>query len=248
VQTHSQCITVACVARYTLTVSHCECVNVINIMAKNQDKKRSYVHEYFDLVVTDGESPVKKKCTLCTYICTPKRGSTSSMQYHLANSHEIKKPIEGIDTDSGKKRPLFTVASFFASKNRSIEEWQTRQIVLDGLSIRQLAQSEFQEAACLSMRLKHYKSHSTVAENVMNYIEKMKKDTKKKLREKFMEGVRFSAIADEWTSISNRRYLSVSLKSNKETYHLGLVRCKGTITSKVTADLVKVSTLLSVKY
>jgi hypothetical protein len=56
-------------------------------------------------------------------------------------------------------------------------------------------------------------------------------------------GERFSLIADEWTSIRNRRYLNVCLKTDKETYNLGLVRCKGSITSVLTAEMVKVSKL-----
>ncbi len=40
-------------------------------------------------------------------------------------------------------------------------------------------------------------------------------------------------IVDEWTSVSNKRYLNVILKSDLDTHNLGLVRCKGSVTSKV---------------
>jgi hypothetical protein len=91
------------------------------------------------------------------------------------------------------------------------------------------------------MRIKHFQAHSTVAKVVMDFIKKMKEDTQKKLAEQFNAGERYSVIADEWTSIRNRRYLNVCVKSSKETVNLGLVRCKGSVTCKVTAEMVKVS-------
>jgi hypothetical protein len=216
--------------------------------------KRSFVHDYFDDPEgTDTNGVKKRKCKKCSFTCVPKNGSTSSMLFHLQHSHGISRPDpdendEKDDASSSgnivKKKSVIvkpSVASFCASKNKSGEEWLTRQVVLDGLTLRQLAQSEFQEAACIAMRMKHYKSHVTVGKVVKDYIKNMKEKTKEKLTEDFLAGKRFSVIADEWTSVSNKRYLNVIIKSDQDTHNLGLVRCKGSVTSKVTADMVKVS-------
>ena len=40
-----------------------------------------------------------------------------------------------------------------------------------------------------------------------------------------------------------RRYLNVCVKSSSHTANLGLVRCRGTVTAKMTAEMVKVSIL-----
>jgi hypothetical protein len=45
-------------------------------------------------------------------------------------------------------------------------------------------------------------------------------------------------MADEWTSIRNRRYLNVIISSTSYTANLGLVRCTGSVTAK---EVVKVS-------
>lgn len=226
---------------------------------KEARTKRSYVHEYFETVESAGaesdkDQPKKKKCKRCHFVCTPKSSSTSSMQFHLFNSHgisktshevsESEKELDQASASGSKLEKQPSVASFCATKNRSAEEWITRQVVIDGLSLRQLAQSEFQVAACMAMRIKHFKAHSTVGKIVMDFIQKMKEETKQKLTEQFNAGERFSVIADEWTSIRNRRYMNVCVKSSTETVDLGLVRCKGSITSRVTVEMVKVSLLL----
>jgi hypothetical protein len=217
--------------------------------------KRSFVWDYFQPLESDS-SARKKKCMRCPFVCTPKSGSTSSMAFHLLHSHGISKEthsrqqgeaeeqedqvqVSGSSTVKLVKQP--SVNSYCATKNRSAKEWFTRQVVMDGLSLRQLAQSEFQRAACTAMRLKHFKSATAVGKAVMEFIGKMKENTKKDIAQQFNAGERFSVIADEWTSIRNRRYLNVCVKSSKFTANLGLVRCQGSVTSKVVAEMVKVS-------
>jgi hypothetical protein len=78
----------------------------------------------------------------------------------------------------------------------------------------------------------------------MEFIKQMKEMTVKELAKKFAAGERFSAIADEWTSIRNRRYMNICIKSSSYTANLGLVRCKGSVTSQVVSEMVKVSLLL----
>ncbi len=78
-------------------------------------------------------------------------------------------------------------------------------MVLSGLSLRQISDNEFQEVACSALKLKLFKSASKVGCVVMAFIEDMKKDTRKELTNWEKEGVRFSAVADEWTSNCNRQ-------------------------------------------
>jgi hypothetical protein len=41
------------------------------------------------------------------------------------------------------------------------------------------------------------------------------------LAKKFAAGERFSAIADEWTSIRNRRYMNICIKGIVQPFELG---------------------------
>ncbi len=55
-------------------------------------------------------------------------------------------------------RQTRSIGSFFDAKNRSAEEWCKRKVVLSGLLLRQIFDLEFHKAACIAMKLKHYKS------------------------------------------------------------------------------------------
>ncbi len=77
------------------------------------------MHDYFETVRSDGDDSVKKyMCKVevfgkkCTYERTPTRNSTSSMQYHLFNTHGISPPSLGDDKDKASsdislKQPSF---------------------------------------------------------------------------------------------------------------------------------------------
>lgn len=166
------------------------------------------------------------KCSLCTYTYKrkPKDSSTSCLVFHLLQKHNISKGsherslrerdgdgdlLHNVDTGRVYKQTR-SIDSFFAAKNRSSEEWFTRQVVLNGLSLRQISDNEFQEAACIAMRLKHYKSASKVGEVVKNFIVNMKRETREELAKMEREGIRFSAVADEWTSNRNRQVLTMN--------------------------------------
>jgi hypothetical protein len=63
-------------------------------MATNSMKdgpNRSFVHDYFDPKGTDSNGVKKRKCKKCHFVCIPKNGSTSSMQFHLLRSHGISR-------------------------------------------------------------------------------------------------------------------------------------------------------------
>jgi hypothetical protein len=103
--------------------------------------------------VRAGEEDVKiLKCSLCTYTYKrkPKDSSTSCLVFHLLHKQNIskgshKRNLRERDGDGDLLHNLETgkvykqtrsIYSFFAAKNRSAEEWFTRQVVLNGLSLR----------------------------------------------------------------------------------------------------------------
>jgi hypothetical protein len=213
-------------------------------------KKTSWVWGYFELVPGQNPDSVEvKKCKRCSYVCPSQSASTSAMAFHLVSKHGFtatSKSEEGLHTihggAGGCSSGIGKITKQFSLQmiKRSPEEWCTWQVVQDGISLRQISSSEFQAAACSAMRLKHYKSHTTVAKVVMEYIEGMKEKTRKEIVNKMEAGERFSAIADEWTSIRNRRFKNVCIKTSNYTANLGLIRCKGSVTSEVVCDMVKV--------
>jgi hypothetical protein len=71
--------------------------------------------------------------------------------------------------------------------------------------LRHVSDNEFQEAACIAAKLKHYKSAVKVGEVVKNFIVNMQSETREELFKMEREGTRFSAVAYKWTSNQNRQ-------------------------------------------
>jgi hypothetical protein len=140
-----------------------------------KEKRKSHVWEYF----RQEESTSKKYCKLCPYVDGTKSKTTTGMASHLSLVHGIQKPTTDPVESPGKAcfSPVPVnkdIAWHFNTLKKSTEEWMTRQVVEDGISFHQLATSDFQAAAFRSMGLKHFKSHSSVANSVMSYIRDMK--------------------------------------------------------------------------
>ena len=158
-----------------------------------------------------------KRCKICGYVDRSASATTSAMASHLLKKHNITKPDAQEQQDLNSVSDASSSAGSGSLKRQSIlslgvrrtaEEWLTRLVVEYGLSLRQISKSEFHSLAFSSMKLKHYKSHVSVGKVVTEFIHGMIDDTKKELASRFRAGKRFSVIADEWTSIRNRRFLS----------------------------------------
>ncbi len=92
--------------RGTLTTHTVWAMMAPPVQERRKVRKRSFVHDYFETVTSDGDDSVKKlKCKVevfgkkCTYERTQKHNSTSSMQFHLFNTHGISPPSQGDDKD-----------------------------------------------------------------------------------------------------------------------------------------------------
>jgi hypothetical protein len=152
-------------------------------------KEKSFVWKYFSRV--GGEDSNLKQCQKCPYINKSTSASTSAMAFHLQSKHGITGPpsAEGQTGDSARKIGLlYRQACAVPYHTRSYEEWVTRQVVEDGLTLRQVSGSDFQATACRAMLLKHCKSHGTVGKIVMSFIDGMKEETKHALATKIEKG------------------------------------------------------------
>ncbi len=70
-------------------------------------------------------------------------------------------------------------------------------VKLSCLGCCQIFDHEFHKAACIAMKLKHYKSATK------DFIVNMKRETPEELSKMEREGTRFSAVVDKWTSNQN---------------------------------------------
>jgi hypothetical protein len=121
-----------------------------------------------------------------------------------------------------------------------MEEWYARMAVENGLSFNQMASSEFISQGFRNLGMKPKKSRSWISVSVNNFISQLQKETKDKLKVDFEGGKRFSLVVDEWTSVSNHRYLNICLVTDSSCTNLGLARCRGSMTATKTVELVEV--------
>jgi hypothetical protein len=119
------------------------------------------------------------------------------MDFHLRSKHGLTKPSESEDTEQASRKAKdgdggkIVKQNCFQIVSRSPEEWMTRQVVLDGLSLRQISSSEFQEVACNALRIKHLKSHTAVGNALMEFIKQMKEMTVRSLPKSLLLGNAF---------------------------------------------------------
>jgi len=132
----------------------------------------------------------------------------------------------------------------FLSHHRSIDEWFTRMAVENGFSFNQMASREFLALGFRNLGMKPLKSRSWVSSAVNKFICGLQEEAKARLQDDFASGKRCSIVIDEWTSVSNHRFLNVCVVSDSECINLGLARCLGSMTAQRTADLVEVMMIL----
>jgi hypothetical protein len=168
------------------------------------------------------------------------------MAVHLRDAHKISRPDDCEEQQNAGRAgppPVSSLQRFLTNKQRTAEEWCTRLAVVDGLSFNQIASSEFVAKGFSNLGLKHPKSRNTVSTHVNTYIKGMVKDTKEELVKAFENGVRFSVVIDEWTSINNHRFLNVCVVTMDTCHNLGLARCRGSMTAVRTIELLQVKLL-----
>ena len=80
-------------------------------------------------------------------------------------------------------------------------------------------------------------SPTTVSKYVMEELNNIVQTLKKEIGESVSQGVRYTCVIDEWTSVTGKRYMNITIVSNKQTINLGMARCSGSLTSEITIKI-----------
>lgn len=199
-----------------------------------KDSDTTSVWSYF-LVAKDGNSA---KCKRCPAILKTLGGSTKGLHTHLSSKHNIKvisastsQDTENLNTaPPPAKRKLDDY--FTKSADDSLDDVLARMIALDGFPFSVFITSDDLRKLLLAKYTDLPKSAVTIQKRVMNYSEKIKKQVTSELKHLKSAGERFSLSFDEWTSMSNKRYMAVNVHSFKKFWNLGLVPIYGSMTAE----------------
>lgn len=162
--------------------------------------------------------------------------STSGMRKHILSEHKInlddfKLPSQ-IRQDKTKK-----IHSYFGST--TCEETIARLAAKDGITFRQIASSVDIRKG---LEARGFKDVPTSVHGVVSkikvYYQKVTNSFKNEIKE-VQQQSKFAIVFDEWTSLRGRRYINITLISQKKIWNLGLIRIIGRATSVNCLDLVQ---------
>lgn len=137
---------------------------------------------------------------------------------------------------STKSSPKFLEPSKYNTIDHSEDATVARLAALDALSFSRIAQSY----DIARMAKPHYPtfplSPNGVRNRVMKYKDKIQQCYVDEIQDRINRGAKFGLIHDEWTSVSNRRYLNVQVTDSEKKWDLGLMRVKGRCGSEELRD------------
>lgn len=194
--------------------------------------KTSWVWKYFE-----AKSKSIAKCNLCQKDIARSHFGTSSMASHLKSQHRLDDPDKptqvGASTATTPKVPVPKLMPPPGSmmgkfvQRASLAEILAKCAAGDGFSINGTTNSS---ALKEYVHMKGYqmpKSSNTVFNLVLSFADVLKGKVKQQIAEKMAKNVKFSIALDEWTDITNKRYLVLALTDSEETYRLGLIALPG---------------------
>ena len=181
--------------------------------------KTSFVWNYFVIDKNQAICQVKiSEHQICLQRMSYKGSSTSSLSKHLKNIHGIHGKTE--TKEESKQTTLFS-GNFI--KPMSIQELVSRAVIQDRTSMNALTTSIVAKYAGMFLKVKVPTSGNTIRSYILRFYQIKRRELKNHIKTLKNNGSRFSITTDEWSDmVSKRRFITVTLQSNKENFCLGL--------------------------
>lgn len=222
-------------------------MNFDEISNKSGDK--TSVWHYF----LRAQDKLSAKCKKCQKILKCAGGSTSGLQKHLKNIHQISlsaekenfanqtsvganttNPIPSTSTEGVPKKKTKLTEYYESDTNPSMEIMISRMTALRGYPFRQFVECE--DLKRLFKKSGHIlpKTVDTIQSIIVRVAIQKKMELTNEIEKLRKEGHKFSMSFDEWTSVRNRRYLSLNLHSRhfsggNNFKNLGLIKVNGSL-------------------
>ena len=199
---------------------------------------KSWVWQHF---TKDKENEFKSQCNMCpySYVNSQKDGSTSTLKHHLLKKHKINKPEIGPSEEGGSSAKKSSFQPVVSWHKKSLSEWLCILVIEDGITFNAIKKSRFFKAAFYHMGLDSYSSHNSIRNAAFKFLDTCKGQVKAEIKANIAAGIKYGVVADEWSSISSRRYMNVCITTADSTVGLGMVRCRGSITAERTVELIE---------
>lgn len=197
------------------------------------------------------------KCRVCKKVLKISGGSTKGLHVHLRSKHGgmgVAGPSQSREmpeNESGQgesstttphpPKGMRTLDSYYVSKtDDDLDAILARMCARDGLPFRVFCSSPDLRGLLAAKGYKNLPTHhNTIRRRVLRHCARLKCDVKTKLAEELSKGKRFSLTIDEYTSLKNRRYMSVTVHCEGNMWGLGVARCHGSMPAEKCLDLLQ---------
>nr|CAI5846274.1 unnamed protein product [Callosobruchus analis]CAI5870182.1 unnamed protein product [Callosobruchus analis] len=210
---------------------------------------RTSVWFYFLQGVTGETAKCKNK--KCNRVLKTKGGSTKGLHTHLSSVHKTSLSLASTSTASDtasrnpcpvpvkKQRKIHEFADLKC--DYSLDAMLARMTALDGIPFRLFISSQ-DLRRCLKAMGHHDlpNSASTIKSQVMLYSNKVKDSIVSDIEKQKSDGKRFSLTFDEWTALSNKRFLNINVHGEGNVFwNTGLMRIYGSMPAFKCVELLE---------
>lgn len=197
----------------------------------------------------------KAKCKICCKVIKCTGGSTKGLHVHMQTMHGGKKKEQegrveeaqvsegNLSQPSSSKGPApkkAKITSFFPPKeDLSLDATLGRMCSRDGIPFNLFCTSNDLRQLLGAKGFKDLPtSPNGVRNRVMVHCRKIMGVIKSELKESVGLNKRFTLTLDEYTSLRNRRYMSVNVHCGKDTWGLGVIRCHGSMPAEKCVEVL----------
>lgn len=125
-------------------------------------------------------------------------------------------------------------------KRRSLNEELARLVANDGFSVNGITKSEFIRQSFANKGMKMPNSQTTVMKLIRDFYDEAKCKTMQEIQKRITDDQMVSLTLDEWTSVSNERYLNINIHfMDGYMINLGLVAVSGSLPAERIVEEVK---------
>lgn len=223
----------------------------IYVPHKRKANESDSVWFYF---LTEKNNGQTAKCRRCEAILKTKGGSTKGLITHLkvhkidlldkrlkkesqdASNAGTSKLVVGNTNNPLNKQKKIIDFLVLKKNDNSFEAVVARMTAVDGLPFSIFIKSP-DLRQMLEARGYHVpKSRHTIKTLVIAYFEKIRNSVVDEIHQLKTNGEKFSLTFDEWTSISNKHFMSINVHKGEKFWNLGLVRLKHSLTATACVD------------
>lgn len=177
------------------------------------------------------------KCKKCSKEIKYVGGTTSSLHTHLKKLHNVsilKRKPQPISDENLATTKITKYFNNVVDIEDTLPAILSRMTALDGLPFSVFCTSKDIRKLLFTSGFKNVpKSSNTIQKLVVAYSGKVQAIVVDEFNGLKLKGCRASLTLDEWTSVSNRRFLNINVHYQKHVRSLGLIRVHGSLPAEM---------------